>query len=83
MVWLGLILGSIDVFVGWLPGIIKGIGWTGRFAGASFVLAMGSDVIALSTAFVHLFYVISQRIYSWQVHGITSLFTLFRGMFVG
>jgi hypothetical protein len=69
------------MFVGWLPDVIRVIGWFGRFAGVSFILAMGSDVLALSTCFVHLFYVISQRIYSWKVHGIKSLFTLFRGMY--
>ena len=50
-------------------------GW----AGVSVIIALFADFIAISTIHLHIFYLVARRIYSWQVNGIISLFTLFRG----
>ncbi|KAJ3243358.1 phosphatidylinositol N-acetylglucosaminyltransferase subunit gpi1 [Chytriomyces hyalinus] len=61
-----------------LPTIIYCIGIAGYF-GATVVLSLLSDLVAVLTLQLFLFYVVAAKIYSWQVDAILSLLTIFRG----
>ncbi|KAJ3207130.1 phosphatidylinositol N-acetylglucosaminyltransferase subunit gpi1 [Dinochytrium kinnereticum] len=61
-----------------LAEIITAIGFSGAF-GASMVVALLSDLFAITTLHIYVFYNVAAKIYNWQVKVILSLFTLFRG----
>ncbi|KAL9116054.1 MAG: hypothetical protein Q9227_000422 [Pyrenula ochraceoflavens] len=61
-----------------LPSLIHLIGFS-SFAGASFPIAIFSDLLSLLTLHIYCFYIASARIYNWQLSIISSLFHLFRG----
>ncbi|KAJ3102720.1 phosphatidylinositol N-acetylglucosaminyltransferase subunit gpi1 [Phlyctochytrium planicorne] len=61
-----------------LPAIIVLIGYFGAF-GASMIVGLCSDVFAITTLHIYVFYNVASKIYNWQVTVIFSLFTLFRG----
>ncbi|KAL1918061.1 uncharacterized protein VTP21DRAFT_3327 [Calcarisporiella thermophila] len=60
------------------PTVIQYIGYSGIF-GATMVLSLISDLIALITAVLYWVYMVAARIYNWQFIIILSLFNLFRG----
>ncbi|KAJ3025219.1 UNVERIFIED_CONTAM: phosphatidylinositol N-acetylglucosaminyltransferase subunit gpi1 [Siphonaria sp. JEL0065] len=47
--------------------------------GATFAISLLSDLVAVFTLHLYLFYIVAAKIYSWQVDAILSLFTIFRG----
>ncbi|KAL9625420.1 MAG: hypothetical protein Q9160_000483 [Pyrenula sp. 1 TL-2023] len=61
-----------------LPSLINLIGFS-SFAGASFPIALCSDLLSLLTLHIYCFYIASARIFNWQLSIISSLFQLFRG----
>jgi phosphatidylinositol glycan class Q protein len=61
--------------------IIQYIGLSGLF-GVSMICALISDIISFTTLHLYLFYLISAKLYSWEINVIISLFRLFRGMWV-
>ncbi|KAI9336920.1 N-acetylglucosaminyl transferase component-domain-containing protein [Obelidium mucronatum] len=61
-----------------LPTLLYSIGFCGCF-GATFILSLVSDLMAVFTIHLYLFYVVAAKIYSWQVEAILSLLTIFRG----
>lgn len=62
----------------YLPLIVRTIG-LGGFLGASLSISLVSDVLSLLTLHLHVFYVVSARLYDWQLTILISLFHLFRG----
>ncbi|KXS20886.1 Gpi1-domain-containing protein [Gonapodya prolifera JEL478] len=62
-----------------LPFIIKLIAWTGLF-GATLPVALLSDLVALSTAHIYCFYLISTTLEGLFVTGVRSLLYVFQGL---
>ncbi|KAI9026868.1 N-acetylglucosaminyl transferase component-domain-containing protein [Hyaloraphidium curvatum] len=54
------------------------LGSSGVF-GATMVLSLLADLIALSTLHINLFYRVAAKIYHWQFSALVSLFYLFQG----
>lgn len=85
-VFLGdLILWVIDCWRGcvsslrpYLPHVIYFVGFS-SFAGATMPIALFSDLLSLLTVHIYCFYMVSARIFHWQLTIIVSLFHLFRG----
>ena len=59
--------------------IIYCIGIAG-ILGASITLSLTSDLLALATLHIHIFYKVASKIYYWQFSILLSLFNLLRGM---
>ncbi|KAL5032489.1 hypothetical protein BDV3_001048 [Batrachochytrium dendrobatidis] len=77
--WLVLSWSEIFLVVAdFIPDILLLVGKTGVF-GATMSISILSDLIMLATVHLHLFYIISAKMYYWQITVIQSLFTLFRG----
>ncbi|OUM58132.1 hypothetical protein PIROE2DRAFT_48197, partial [Piromyces sp. E2] len=58
--------------------IVLCIGFAG-ILGASISLSLTSDLIALATLHLHIFYKVASKIYYWQFSILLSLFNLLRG----
>ncbi|KAI9731966.1 MAG: phosphatidylinositol N-acetylglucosaminyltransferase subunit gpi1 [Cirrosporium novae-zelandiae] len=61
-----------------LPQLIYFIGFS-SFAGASMPIALVSDLLSILTIHIYYFYVVSARIFNWQLTILLSLFYLFSG----
>lgn len=47
--------------------------------GASFALSIMVDFFSFLSIHIHLFYLISRKLYHWQLHNMSSFYYLFRG----
>lgn len=62
-----------------LARLVHLLGMSGRLFGLTFLLSLASDLAAVLTAHISLFYRISRSIYTFFNSTITALFYLFRG----
>uniref|UniRef100_A0A060T945 ARAD1D08624p n=1 Tax=Blastobotrys adeninivorans TaxID=409370 RepID=A0A060T945_BLAAD len=69
------ILGHVRPY---FPLLVKTVGYS-SFVGATYLLALVTDLLSILTLHVYWFYVASAKIYNWQLTALQSLFHIFRG----
>jgi phosphatidylinositol glycan class Q protein len=69
---------ATSILIPYLPNLLLITGLLGAI-GATFIMAMFSDLLSLFTLHLQLFYIISAKIFHWIVQILDSTFHLFRG----
>ncbi|KAI9208847.1 N-acetylglucosaminyl transferase component-domain-containing protein [Polychytrium aggregatum] len=67
-----------EVFKPHLKTVIHTLAY-GGYLGLSMIIGLFFDLVQIMTFHLHIFYLMSARLYHWQVNCMRSLFTLFRG----